>query len=60
MSQEIADEIQGIRIGFKKWTRLELSRFLDVTENTVYNWEVGKSEPSASQMDKIRGLKCQK
>ena len=57
---KIADEIQSIRIGIKKWTRLDMAKFIGVTENTIYNWETGRFEPSASQMDKIRGLICQK
>jgi DNA-binding XRE family transcriptional regulator len=54
---KIADEIQSIRISIKKWTRLEMARFIGVTENTIYNWETGRYEPSASQMDKIRLIK---
>ena len=35
------------------WTQLELANQLGVTPVTVYNWERGKYEPSASMLRKI-------
>lgn len=53
---KISEEISRTRF-MVKLTRIKLARLLGVTENTIYNWETGKSEPSASQMEKIRRLK---
>ena len=35
------------------WTQLELANRLGVTPATVYNWERGKYEPSASKLRQI-------
>jgi transcriptional regulator with XRE-family HTH domain len=35
------------------WTQLELAIKLEVTPATVYNWERGKYEPSASKLRAI-------
>lgn len=56
---KISDELKGIR-DFLGFTRRAVSIILGVTEQTIYNWETGKCEPSASHMDRLRGLKCKK
>jgi DNA-binding transcriptional regulator YiaG len=53
-AMDITEEIKEVR---KKVTRRRIAAELGVTEGTVYNWENGKGEPGASQMEKIRGLK---
>ena len=35
------------------WTQLELAYKLGVTRSTVYNWERGRAEPSASKLRQI-------
>ena len=35
------------------WTQLELANRLGVTPATVYNWERGKYEPTASKLRQI-------
>jgi putative transcriptional regulator len=35
------------------WTQLELANKLEVTPATVYNWERGRYEPSASKLRAI-------
>ena len=35
------------------WTQLELATRLQVTPSTVYNWERGKYEPTASMFRRI-------
>jgi transcriptional regulator with XRE-family HTH domain len=35
------------------WTQLELANRLEVTPATVYNWERGKYEPTASKFRQI-------
>jgi putative transcriptional regulator len=35
------------------WTQLELANALKVTPATVYNWERGRYEPSASKLRSI-------
>jgi transcriptional regulator with XRE-family HTH domain len=35
------------------WTQLELSNKLSVTPSTVYNWERGTYEPTASKLRQI-------
>ncbi len=35
------------------WTQLELANRLEVTPSTVYNWERGKFEPTASMFRRI-------
>ena len=35
------------------WTQLELANALKVTPATVYNWERGRYEPSASKLRAI-------
>jgi len=37
----------------QSWTQLELANRLGVTPATVYNWERGKYEPSASKLRAI-------
>ena len=37
----------------KGWTQLELANKLEVTPATVYNWERGRYEPSASKLRAI-------
>lgn len=37
----------------REWTQLGLANRLNVTPATIYNWETGKTEPSASQLRKI-------
>lgn len=38
------------------WTQLELANKLEVTPATVYNWERGKYEPSASKLRAVARL----
>lgn len=40
----------------RDWTQLELANKLEVTPATVYNWESGKFEPSASKLRQIARL----
>jgi putative transcriptional regulator len=35
------------------WSQLELANRLGVTPSTVYNWERGRSEPTASTLRRI-------
>jgi transcriptional regulator with XRE-family HTH domain len=35
------------------WTQLELANKLNVTPSTVYNWEHGRFEPTASKLRHI-------
>ncbi len=35
------------------WSQLELANRIGVTPSTVYNWERGRSEPSASTLRQI-------
>ncbi len=44
--------IRELREG-RGWTQLELANKLGVTPATVYNWERGKYEPSASKLRQI-------
>ncbi len=37
----------------RSWTQLELANKLGVTPATVYNWERGRYEPSASKLRAI-------
>jgi putative transcriptional regulator len=37
----------------RRWTQLQLANLLKVTPVTVYNWERGKYEPSASMFRQI-------
>lgn len=37
----------------KGWTQLKLANKLEVTPATVYNWERGRYEPSASKLRAI-------
>ena len=37
----------------QRWTQLDLANRLGVTPATVYNWERGKYEPSASKLRAI-------
>ena len=37
----------------RHWTQLQLANMLKVTPVTVYNWERGKYEPSASMFRQI-------
>jgi putative transcriptional regulator len=37
----------------KGWSQLELANRLGVTPSTVYNWERGRSEPTASTLRRI-------
>ncbi len=37
----------------RRWTQLQLANMLKVTPVTVYNWERGKYEPSASMFRQI-------
>lgn len=39
-----------------KLTQRELAKILGVSQNTVCNWEKGKSQPNASQLRKISEL----
>jgi transcriptional regulator with XRE-family HTH domain len=52
---KISDELKTLR-DFLGLTRRSVSDMLGVTEQTIYNWETEKGEPSASQMDRLRGL----
>jgi transcriptional regulator with XRE-family HTH domain len=38
------------------WTQLEMANRLGVTPATVYNWERGKYEPTASKLRQIAQL----
>ena len=40
----------------KKLTQAEMAERLGVTQNTIFNWENGKSEPSASQLRNISSI----
>jgi putative transcriptional regulator len=40
----------------RRWTQLELANKLEVTPATVYNWERGRYEPSASKLRAIARL----
>lgn len=44
--------IRELRDG-RGWTQLELAIKLGVTPLTIYNWESGKYEPSASKLRAI-------
>ena len=44
--------IRELRDG-RGWTQLELANKLEVTPATVYNWERGRYEPSASKLRAI-------
>ena len=44
--------IRELREG-RGWTQLELANKLGVTPATVYNWERGRYEPSASKLRAI-------
>ena len=40
----------------RSWTQLELAVKLEVTPSTVYNWERGKNEPTASKLRQMARL----
>lgn len=40
----------------KKLTQAEMAELLGVTQNTIFNWENGKSEPSATQLRNISNI----
>ena len=44
--------IRELRVA-RDWTQLELANRLGVTPATVYNWERGKYEPTASMFRRI-------
>jgi transcriptional regulator with XRE-family HTH domain len=53
MSEEVLMQtIRQLREA-KGWTQLKLANKLEVTPATVYNWERGRYEPSASKLRAI-------
>ena len=47
--------IRELREG-RGWSQLELANRLSVTPSTVYNWERGKYEPTASKLRQLARL----
>jgi transcriptional regulator with XRE-family HTH domain len=52
--EDMVKTIRELREG-QGWTQLELANKLGVTPATVYNWERGRYEPSASKLRALAG-----
>jgi transcriptional regulator with XRE-family HTH domain len=55
MKEALMNTIRELRES-RGWTQLELANKLGVTPATVYNWERGRYEPSASKLRQIARL----
>lgn len=56
MENTIKEEIWHTRMHLRL-NQSEFAETMCVSRQTISSWENGNSEPSASQMDKIRALK---
>jgi transcriptional regulator with XRE-family HTH domain len=45
-------ELKRARLA-KKWSGQQLSKLMNVTKQTISNWETGKFEPNINQLSKL-------
>ena len=45
-------ELKRARLA-KKWSGQQLSQLMNVTKQTISNWETGKFEPNINQLSKL-------
>lgn len=49
---DFSNRLKGLRTS-RGITQKELGSFLDVTQNAIFNWETGRTEPSAETIERI-------
>lgn len=49
---DFSNRLKKLRVS-KGLTQRELGSFLDVTQNAIFNWETGRTEPSAETIERI-------